>query len=155
MKRGGDGALRSGRGGAGTFQASLTRRRMIGAGVALVCVPAIDVSLRGFPSSSAPFRAIYDERFDAGLAYAREAAVLGWVTRAIRGDVTQVWFHELAVRWKHGPAAIAGLTTPDSLFVLERLGWDVGMRVIERNTDTTTQLIRWLIDLPKAREHLL
>jgi hypothetical protein len=95
-----------------------------------------------------PFRAIYDERFPDGRRFASDASSRGWVTRAIRGDVTNVWFHELAVRWKQGPAAIAGLTTEQSLFVLERLSWDVGMRVTERDTDGATQLVRWRISLP-------
>jgi len=100
------------------------------------------------------YRAIYDERFEAGRRFASDALNRGWVTRAIRGDVTQVWFHELSVRWKRGPAAIAGLTTPQSLFVLERLAWDVGMRVTVRETNATP-LVRWLIASPNAGDRPL
>jgi hypothetical protein len=130
---------------------SLTRRQVIGTGLCLCCIPAVALPLPGVKSTTVPFRAIYDERFEACFSYAREAAALGWVTRGIRGDVTQVWFRELSLRWKRGPVAIAGLTTPQSLFVLERLAWDVGMRVTERNADTTTQLVRWFIDVPSTR----
>jgi len=98
-----------------------------------------------------PYRAIYDVRFEPGRLFASDALSRGWVTRAIRGDVTQVWFHELSVRWKRGPAPIAGLTTPQSLFVLERLAWDVRMRVTARETIPMTLLVRWAIDLPRAK----
>lgn len=130
------------------MQHRLTRREAIGAGVAVLAIPAIDLSFHG-SSDPAPFRAIYDERFAAGLRFASEAGMRGWVTRAIRGDVTNVWYHELAVRWKRGPASIVGVTTEPSLFVLERLAWDVGMRVTARHTDTTTHMVRWQISLPR------
>ena len=132
-----------------------TRRQFVGAGTAVLAVAAARParSLSEIPVT--PFRAIYDERFAAGRRFASDAVERGWVTRAIRGDVTQVWFHELAVRWKRGPAAIAGLTTPQSLFVLERLAWDVGMRVTVRETHDATPLIRWLISSPTIEGHSL
>jgi hypothetical protein len=130
------------------MQGCFTRRQIIGAGAIVFAVPAIGLPLRIDSSPPAPFRAIYDERFDAGRRFASDAGARGWVTRAIRGDVTDVWFHEIAVRWKRGPAPIAGLTTGQSLFVLERLSWDVGMRVTGRDTDSATQLVRWQIGLP-------
>ena len=93
-------------------------------------------------------RAIYDERFDAGLAFAADARRRGWTVRAIRGDVTDLWFNELALRWKQGPAPIAGLTAKNSLFCLERLAWDAGMRVVSRADDPKSQLVGWLIAPP-------
>ena len=116
-----------------------------------MALPAVRLAQSRPPPLPGPYRAIYDERFQAGLEFASDAAGRGWITRAIRGDVTQVWFHELAVRWKRGPAAIAGCTTQLSLFVLERLAWDVRMRVIVRDTDPVTQLVRWRIDLPQSK----
>jgi len=127
----------------------ISRRHFVGTSVAALAFAAI----RSTPAAQeplTPYRAIYDERFEAGRRFAGEAANHGWVTRGIRGDVTQVWFHELDVRWKRGPAPIAGLTTPQSLFVLERLAWDVGMRVTVREVDATTGLVRWVIRLPKT-----
>jgi hypothetical protein len=126
----------------------VTRRQFVGIGAASLAVAAVPATLSAH--LPIPYRAIYDERFAAGRRFAREASHRGWVTRAIRGDVTQVWFHELSVRWQRGPAPIAGLTTPASLFVLERLSWDVGMRVTVRNGGG--QLVRWLISLPGQRE---
>ncbi len=68
--------------------------------------------------------------------------------RAICGDVTDLWFNELSVRWKQGPAPIAGLTARNSLFCLERLAWDASMRVVSRSEDSKSQLVAWLIAPP-------
>ena len=126
----------------------ISRRRFVGTGAATLALAAVHSARAGSQDPLTPYRAIYDERFEVGRRFAREAAGLGWITRAIRGDVTQVWFHELDLRWKRGPAPIAGLTTAQSLFVLERLAWDVGMRVTLRDTVPSTQLVRWAIGLP-------
>lgn len=125
----------------------VTRRQFMGTGAAaLAALPAAHWLSSRQPT---PYRALYDERFEDGRRFAADALSRGWITRAIRGDVTQVWFHELAVRWKRGAAPIAGVTTRESLFVLERLSWDVGMRVTVR--DDTEHLVRWLINLPASR----
>lgn len=129
----------------------VTRRQFVGGGAAALAATAVPAYLS--PRLPIPYRAIFDERFEAGRRFGAHALGRGWITRAIRGDVTQVWFHELSVRWKSGPAPIAGLTTASSLFVLERLSWDVGMRVTVRETDATTALVHWLISLPTSRGH--
>jgi len=130
---------------------SFSRRHVVTAGAAALALAAVRFpqALSQFPLW--PYRAIYDARFEAGHRFARDAAIRGWITRAIQGDVTEVWYHELAVRWKRGPVPIAGLTTPQSLFVLERLAWDVGMRVGARDADRTAQLVRWVISVPTRR----
>ncbi|MBI2992843.1 MAG: hypothetical protein HYY48_01545 [Gammaproteobacteria bacterium] len=84
------------------------------------------------PASIRLFRVIFDERFGHSLAFAAQAERLRVLTRAIRGDVTDVWYNDLDPRWGEGPAAIAGMTTGDSLFCLERLAWDRGMRAVFR-----------------------
>jgi hypothetical protein len=127
----------------------VTRRQFVGAGAAAVAAAAVPVALS--PRLPTPYRAIFDERFEAGRRFGADALSRGWVTRAIRGDVTHVWFHELSLRWKRGPAPIAGLTTAGSLFVLERLSWDVGMRVTVRQAHAATDLVHWLISLPTSR----
>ena len=127
----------------------ITRRQFVGAGAAALTVAAVPATCWLSSRLPTPYRAIYDERFEDGRRFAADALSRGWITRAIRGDVTQVWFHELSVRWKRGAAPIAGVTTAQSLFVLERLSWDVGMRVTVR--DNTGHLVRWLISLPESR----
>jgi hypothetical protein len=129
----------------------LNRRSFIGAGAGALAFAALPMAW-GLPAGALdPFRALYDVRFVAGHEFAADAVRRGWITRAIRGDVTRVWFRELAPRWRHGPATITGITTPPSLFVLERLAWDAGMRVIVREKGTAAPLVRWIIGLPEER----
>ena len=101
------------------------------------------------------YRAVYDRRFAAGRAFAAEAARRGWTAAAIEGDVTNLWYHDLAVRWRTGPAPIAGVTDAQALFVLDHLARDAGMRVITREAlppDPAFSLpvVSWLI-APPAR----
>ncbi len=96
-------------------------------------------------------RAVYDSRFASGRAFAAEARARGWTTAAIEGDVTQLWYHQLDGRWRQGPAPIAGVTQENSLFVLERLAWDAGMRVITRTNLPNEPLVSWLIAPPARR----
>ena len=124
------------------------RRQIIQSGLAASALPALslaDAALAAHPEHAQVYRAIYDERFAEGQAFALQAAQRGWPTRAIRGDVTDLWFHELGPRWKQGPAAVCGLTARESLFCLEHLAWDARMRVVSRTVDPKTQLVSWLI----------
>ena len=95
-------------------------------------------------------RAVYDDRFAEGLSFAREAEAKGWPLRAISGDVTDLWFHDLDLLWTQGPAPVAGLTARNSLFCLERLAWDAGLRVVLREEIAGAPLVAWLI-APKVR----
>jgi hypothetical protein len=79
--------------------------------------------------AAAPYRTVVDERFAAARALGAQARARGWAVSAIQGDVTQLWYADLALRWRSGPAPIAGLTTASALFCLERLAWDAGMRL--------------------------
>ncbi len=123
----------------------LNRRCFIGAGGIALAFMAAPVSWEFFENSLTPFRALYDERFEAGRAFSTAALNRGWITRAIRGDVTKVWFRELAPRWRSGPAPLTGVTTRESLFVLERLAWDARMRVSYRERDATAPVVHWVI----------
>ncbi len=75
---------------------------------------------------------IFDERFPASVAFGEEWKARGAAVHAIRGDITDLWFHDLDLQWKKRPVAIAGLTAHGPLFCLERLAWDRGMRVVSR-----------------------
>jgi hypothetical protein len=84
-------------------------------------------------SSSTPiYKMVYDERFSASRAFAEEASRLGLSVYGIKGDMTDLWYHDLDARWKQGPAAIAGMTAHGAIFCLERLAWDKRMRVVFR-----------------------
>lgn len=99
------------------------------------------MSIPGFASALAPgrdiaplslFSVLYDNGFPPSAAFGAAAGQHGYATNDIDGDVTEFWMNHLAARWRHEPVAIAGLTHASALFVLERMGWDHGLRVIFR-----------------------
>jgi hypothetical protein len=73
---------------------------------------------------------IFDSRHAEARDFGARASFLGAPLRAIEGDITALWQNELLSRWKKTAAAIAGLTERPALFLLERLAWDHGLRVV-------------------------
>jgi hypothetical protein len=73
---------------------------------------------------------IFDQRHAAARDFGARAGALGAPLRLIEGDITNLWQTELLGRWKAAPAAVAGLTERPALFLLERLAWDQGLRVV-------------------------
>lgn len=127
------------------------RRQILKAGLAGSALPAaVFASAARAAGPLKVQRAVYDERFDEARGFAREAAARGWPLRPIRGDVTDVWFHDLDLLWKSEPASVAGLTAPSALFCLERLSWDAGLRVAHRAEVPGAGLVAWLI-APRRR----
>ncbi len=117
-----------------------SRREFLQLGVAAFALP-ITVHTGLLPeASNAPgdaafvplYKVIFDERYQASRAFAAKAESLGASINGIKGDITDLWFHDLDLRWRQGPAAIAGLTGHGALFCLERLAWDRRMRVVFR-----------------------
>src|ERR1700681_3489325 len=118
----------------------LNRRVFLESGLATCSVPWLATA----DGSSGPLDAaaavatpplycvVVDDRFQCGAGFRAGVASGGIAVRRIRGDVTELWFHELAPRWRVQPAPIAGLTAADALFCLERLAWDAGLRVAYR-----------------------
>ena len=78
---------------------------------------------------AAPCRIVVDERYAAPRALAEAALARGWAVSANRGDVTSLWYDDLALRWRTHPMPIAGMTTVSALFCLERLAVDAGLRL--------------------------
>lgn len=73
---------------------------------------------------------VIDSRYRESRAFGLRAHEWGAPLREIEGDITDLWFRELEARWKSSPAATAGLTERPALFLLERLAWDQGLRVV-------------------------
>jgi hypothetical protein len=108
----------------------MDRRKFCFSSAAAAVGLAAEIAL---PSASIPlYKVIFDARFAASRAFATVAASAGRATAAIRGDVTALWFDDLRLRWATEGGAIAGMTTPRSLFCLEQLAKDHWMRVIVR-----------------------
>ena len=115
-----------------------SRREFLQIGVAALALPIASrgafasSAVLGEPATTPLYKVIFDERFATSVAFSREASRLGAPVHGIKGDITDLWFHDLYARWKQGPAAIAGLTGHGAIFCLERLAWDQGMRVVFR-----------------------
>lgn len=106
------------------------RREVIQAAVAATALPFVAKLSSARAAGRMRFHAIvYDERFEAGVAFARRLQYPGSDIQAIAGDITDLWYGDLYYRWRDEPVPIAGLTTHDSLFCLERLAWDHGLRL--------------------------
>jgi hypothetical protein len=106
------------------------RREFLQGGIALSLLPLLP--RKGF-SAAAPPRAfdmvVFDQRFPKARDFALQAQDAGLDCVAIEGDITNLYFHDLALRWNRGPTTIAGLSTKASLFCLEMLARDRGMRL--------------------------
>jgi len=117
------------------------RREFLQIGLAATALPAAsglfsapaDASVAA-PTSAIPlYKVVFDDRFAEGKAFGDVAARLGVGFHAMQGgDVTDFWYHDLDLAWRAGPKPIAGFTRHGPLFVLERLGWDRGLRVAFR-----------------------
>ncbi|RTZ45456.1 twin-arginine translocation signal domain-containing protein [Candidimonas sp. SYP-B2681] len=75
---------------------------------------------------------VYEPADLASAEFGALSKQLGHATHAIDGDVTTLWTQCLAEQWRKKPIAIAGMTHAGALFVLERFGWDHGLRVLFR-----------------------
>jgi len=100
-----------------------------------------------------PYRTVFDERFEVPRAFAACAAQRRIAVAAIRGDITSLFFYDLDLRWKRGPVVLAGYTTPASLFCLDLLARDRGMRVSHCEAGPRVETALGVLDaaLPRRR----
>jgi hypothetical protein len=131
-----------------------SRREFLQAGIAASMLPLAAAGSSLSPSQrderASFYKVIFDERFPASVAFGVEWIARGAAVHAIRGDITDLWFHDLDLQWKKRPVPIAGLTAHGPLFCLERLAWDHGMRVVSRVEQDARdgdgeRLISWVI----------
>lgn len=114
-------------------------------------VPALDPPGSLFVRETVTlYKALYDRRFPASVAFAERLAARGTAVEAMTGDMTHFWYDDLYHRWKDGPAAIAGLTAYGALFCLEELAAAQRMRVVfrARHSSPTAGRIRHEIEGP-------
>ncbi|PWT83754.1 MAG: hypothetical protein C5B57_06275 [Blastocatellia bacterium] len=90
------------------------------------------------------YKVIFDERFPASVAFALDVKRRGIPIHGIRGDITALWYHDLYFHWRNDPTPIAGITTTESLFCLELLARDAGLRVTSRRA-LDERLVTWSI----------
>jgi len=84
--------------------------------------------------SAASFRKL-PEGVDALVLDTRHVrrGLAGPMVHAFDGDVTQLWFETLDPLWRRPGFVLGGITGADALFVLKRLAWDRGRRVVSRS----------------------
>jgi len=80
-------------------------------------------------------------------AAARATEALGATVVWLGADVTPV-YTRLDLELRSAPCAVAGLTSAHHLFVLERLGWDRGLRTARR-TELGT-MVEWRLEPRKV-----
>jgi len=112
-----------------------SRREFLEVGLGACAAGAMIGPLLGKDGVVPYYKAIFDERFEGPCAFGAGAAERGIATAAIRGDITRLFFDDLDLRWKQSPVLLAGYTTPASLFCLDLLARDRGMRI--RHSVTT------------------
>ena len=104
------------------------RREFLQGGIALSLLPLLPRT--GFSAAPKAFdMVIFDQRFPKARGFSRQAQEAGLDCVAIQGDITHLYFHDLALRWGSGSTTLAGLSTKASLFCLETLARDRGMRL--------------------------
>jgi len=123
----------------------ITRRGLLQTGTAALSATAL--GLKSFAASAYDLatdqaatgnprvrlhKVLYDRRFAASMVFGVEAARAGLATYPFDGDITGFWYHELYPLWRERTAPIAGMTAQGTVFCLERLAWDAGMRVTFR-----------------------
>jgi hypothetical protein len=105
------------------------RREFLQGGIAVSLLPLLSRKGFGAAAPRAFDRVIFDQRFPQARDFALQAREAGLDCVAIDGDITHLYFHDLSLRWNRGPTTIAGLSTKASLFCLEMLARDRGMRL--------------------------
>jgi len=93
---------------------------------------------------------IFDARFPKSRQLAGTIAGAFAPLAAIRGDVTALWYHDLYFAWQRDAAPVAGVTSAESLFCLELLARDAGMRVTHRQV-VDSDLVSWAIGPQRSR----
>ena len=93
---------------------------------------------------------VFDARFPKSRHLAGVVAGPSARLAAIRGDVTALWYHDLYFAWQRDAAPVAGVTSIESLFCLELLARDAGMRVTLRQV-VDNDLVSWAIGSRRSR----
>jgi hypothetical protein len=106
------------------------RREFLQAGIAVSLLPLLSPKALSAPTPKAFDMVIFDRRFSQARDFAQRAREAQLDCVAIEGDITHLYFHDLSLRWNGSPTTIAGLSTKASLFCLEKLACDRGMRLV-------------------------
>jgi hypothetical protein len=106
------------------------RREFLQAAAVLSTAPLAGRAFARTGSAARLDAVVVDSRHEAARVFGDYAGLAGAPRRDVQGDITGLWQKELSQRWRLTPAALAGLTERPALFLLERLAWDHGLRVV-------------------------
>lgn len=114
----------------------VNRRSVMKIGAATVAGALVNLPVLGSVAPAHAYgafqRAVFDERFAECRAFGAELNDACVVTTVISGDVAELWYGDLRAHLSESRLPVAGSTDRISLFCLEELARDVGMRVIAR-----------------------
>lgn len=112
------------------------RREFLQAAAALSAVPLVGrVALAGGRDAAGREAIgldaiVFDSRHAEARDFGARADRFGVRLQPIAGDITDLWQQDLRIRLKAASVAFGGLTERPALFLLERLAWDHGLRVV-------------------------
>lgn len=100
--------------------------------LALISIPPAFAAPGSTARSERLERVVADARFAPSVAFAAAMAANGTRVSATDGDLTSLWFDDLARHFATGSAPIAGLTTSRTALVMIELARGPGVRVLWR-----------------------
>lgn len=107
-----------------------TRRAFIQQGIAASAFAASPFTAAA--AAARPRTILVQRDLSESVPFGTEAALQGARVLAVSGDIAGVWMHELEPLLRRTPAVIAGFTGAASLFCLELLARDYGLRPVFR-----------------------
>jgi len=113
----------------------LTAGCLTGGGIAAAAAPhALVASPYPAVGHSTLRMVLFDTRFPAAVVFSQAMVRRGVAPAPFHADVTAVWFQQLDPLWRRESIRVAGMTTASTLFCLEQLAWEHGLRVAFRGT---------------------
>jgi hypothetical protein len=100
-----------------------------GVAAALVESPAQALATASLGGVRKPVRALFDGRHAESRAFGAALAARGVATSEASGDIASLWYDDLKPRLQSQPVALVGLTDRATLFCIEELARDVGLKV--------------------------
>lgn len=107
-----------------------SRRQFLQAGISALLLPLLSRKVFAARAPKAFDLVVFDQRYPRARVFAERAREAKLPCAAIQGDITDLYFRDLALRWNRGPSTVAGFSTIASLFCLEMLARDRGMRLV-------------------------
>ena len=110
----------------------LTRRELIQLGAAFAGTGTLAEARAFGRVRSVQFSAILaDANSSDAVVFGRAATARGMRLHPVGADMTELYLAQLSRGWRADvPMAVGGLTRAEHLFVIERLAWDVGARIV-------------------------